>query len=156
MGNLIDHPQWQAVPHFEADAVLTGGPDCPDNIPIQALANRTAFLRQQLEQANSTLEHTASIDYVKQAIANVLNGAPGALDTLKELADALGNDANFATTITKALAGKAAKATTLAGYGITDAASSHELAQALLTLLPRGEFASQWDSRLAQRMTFQY
>jgi phage-related tail fiber protein len=121
MGNLIDQAQWQAVPHFEADAVLTGGPDCPDNIPIQALANRTTFLKQRLDLASSTLEKSASIDYVKQAIANVLNGAPGALDTLKELADALGNDANFAATITKALAGKAAGASTLEGYGIVDA-----------------------------------
>jgi hypothetical protein len=38
------------------------------------------------------------------AIAAVVNGAPGALDTLKELADALGDDANFAATITNALA----------------------------------------------------
>lgn len=33
-------------------------------------------------------------------------GAPGALDTLKELADALGDDANFATTVTNALSSK--------------------------------------------------
>ncbi|KJV25789.1 hypothetical protein VI06_18305 [Aquitalea magnusonii] len=53
--------------------------------------------------------------------------------------------------------------TTLAGYGITDAASSHELAQALTeankvlnSKLDRTEFAGQWDVRLAQRMTFQY
>ena len=46
--------------------------------------------------------------------------------------------------------------TTLEGYGITDAASSHELAQILLTLLPRADFANQWDSRLSLRMTFQY
>lgn len=38
------------------------------------------------------------------AIAAVINGAPGALDTLKELADAMGDDANFAATLTNALA----------------------------------------------------
>lgn len=37
----------------------------------------------------------------------LLNGAGAALDTLKELGDALGNDANFATTITTALSNKA-------------------------------------------------
>jgi hypothetical protein len=50
-GNLIDTPQWQAVPYFESGAVLTGGPDCPDNIPIQALANRAAYLKAQIESA---------------------------------------------------------------------------------------------------------
>lgn len=58
---------------------------------------------------------------IQQAIAAVVASSPAALDTLNELAAALGNDPNFAATITNALAGKAAKATTLAGYGITDA-----------------------------------
>ena len=57
---------------------------------------------------------------IQTAIAGVVSGAPGALDTLKELADALGGDPNFANTIINALAGKAPKATTLAGYNITD------------------------------------
>jgi hypothetical protein len=40
-------------------------------------------------------------------IARLTNGAPAALDTLEELADALGDDANYAATITTALALKA-------------------------------------------------
>lgn len=44
--------------------------------------------------------------YVDTAINNLINSAPGALDTLKELADALGDDPNFAATITAALAAK--------------------------------------------------
>lgn len=44
---------------------------------------------------------------VNTAIAALLNGAPGALDTLKELADAMADDANFAATMTNALALKA-------------------------------------------------
>lgn len=43
---------------------------------------------------------------ISTAITNVINGAPGALDTLDELANALGDDANFATTITTALAAR--------------------------------------------------
>ena len=38
---------------------------------------------------------------------SIINGAPGTLDTLNELAAALGDDANFAATVTNALAGKA-------------------------------------------------
>jgi hypothetical protein len=40
------------------------------------------------------------------AIANLINGAPATLDTLDELAAAIGDDANFAATMTTALAGK--------------------------------------------------
>lgn len=43
---------------------------------------------------------------VTAAINALVNSAPGALDTLNELAIALGNDANFASTITAALATK--------------------------------------------------
>ena len=57
---------------------------------------------------------------VKAAIEGLISGAPGALDTLKELSDALGGDPDFANSIINALAEKATKATTLAGYGITD------------------------------------
>lgn len=55
----------------------------------------------------------ASTAFVKQAVDNaiaaLLNSAPGALDTLNELAAAIGNDPNFATTVTNNLATKAAK-----------------------------------------------
>ena len=44
---------------------------------------------------------------VNAAITALLNGAPGALDTLKELADAMADDASFATTMTNVLALKA-------------------------------------------------
>lgn len=44
--------------------------------------------------------------YVDAAIADLVSSAPGTLDTLNELAEALGNDPNFATTITNALAAK--------------------------------------------------
>jgi len=46
----------------------------------------------------------ATTAFVQAAIAALIAGAPGGLDTLTELAAALGNDANFAATITNALA----------------------------------------------------
>lgn len=49
----------------------------------------------------------ATETYVNNQISSLINGAPGALDTLKELATALGNDSSFATTITNQLALKA-------------------------------------------------
>ncbi|PIM19976.1 phage tail protein [Escherichia coli] len=55
----------------------------------------------------------ASTAYVMAAIAALIDSSPDALNTLNELAAALGNDPNFATTMTKALAGKQPKDATL-------------------------------------------
>ncbi|WP_449103620.1 phage tail protein [Pseudomonas veronii] len=90
-----------------ASPIFTGAPGCPmaPNGSNNALLANTAFVQKA----------------VQDAITAVMDGAPGALDTLKELATALGNDPNFSTTILTALNGKAAKATTLVGYGIADA-----------------------------------
>lgn len=55
----------------------------------------------------------ASTAYVMAAIAALVDSSPDALNTLNELAAALGNDPNFATTMTNALAGKQPKDATL-------------------------------------------
>ncbi|MDZ9037263.1 tail fiber protein [Escherichia coli] len=54
---------------------------------------------------NST--QIANTAFVKAAITTLINGAPGTLDTLKEIAAAINNDPNFSTTINDALALKA-------------------------------------------------
>ena len=48
--------------------------------------------------------------YVDAEVAGVVDSAPGALDTLNELAAALGDDANFSTTVTNSIATKLSKA----------------------------------------------
>ncbi len=48
----------------------------------------------------------ATTAFVRTEISNLVDSAPGALDTLNELAAAINDDANFATTITTALSGK--------------------------------------------------
>ncbi|MBW5823399.1 phage tail protein, partial [Yersinia enterocolitica] len=55
---------------------------------------------------SATGGEVATAEFVKQAVSALVNSSPEALDTLNELADALGNDPNFATTMTNALAGK--------------------------------------------------
>ena len=55
-------------------------------------------------------QDAATKNYVDTEVANVVNSAPAALDTLNELAAALGDDANFSTTVTNSLAGKLALA----------------------------------------------
>lgn len=93
----LDHPENSVhKKHLHQDAyespALTGTPTAPT-------AGRGT---------NNT--QIASTAFVAQAIAALVNSAPGALDTLQELAQALGNDANFAATVTNALADKVSKA----------------------------------------------
>ncbi|EII3318343.1 tail fiber protein [Escherichia coli] len=57
------------------------------------------------QSTNST--QIANTAFVKAAITALINGAPGTLDTLKEIAAAINNDPNFSTTINNALALKA-------------------------------------------------
>ncbi|MDD4406358.1 MAG: hypothetical protein PHO36_16540 [Parabacteroides sp.] len=64
----------------------------------------------QLMVGNAILDDAAvPLAQVKQLIADLVNGSPEALDTLQELADALGNDPNFSTTILSLIGEKVAK-----------------------------------------------
>lgn len=56
--------------------------------------------------AGTNTTQIATTSFVSTAISNLINSAPGALDTLDELAAALGDDANFASTITTSLSQK--------------------------------------------------
>jgi hypothetical protein len=58
---------------------------------------------------NHATQSYATQTYVNNAIANLVDSAPGTLDTLNELAAALGDDPNFATTVTNNIAGKVSK-----------------------------------------------
>lgn len=70
----------------------------------------------------STWNAKTSTTYVANKIAELVNSSPEALNTLKELATAIGNDANFATTMTNSLAGKVDKSSisTSASLGTSD------------------------------------
>jgi hypothetical protein len=85
-----------------------------------SLADLTPFARTLLDDSDAaTARGTLGIDAViNAAIAALVNSSPAALDTLNELAAALGNDANFATTMTTALAGKLAKTDLTAVLGV--------------------------------------
>ena len=83
-----------------------------------------------VQSVNNT--QIATTAFVKSAIAGMVGSAPAALDTLNELAAALGNDPNFATTMLNALAGKQPLDNTLTNLSGKDVA-------ALLTYLGLGE-----------------
>ena len=63
--------------------------------------------------AGTNTTQLATTAFVAAAIAALIDAAPGALDTLNELAAALGDDPNFATTITNGLAAKLTAASNL-------------------------------------------
>lgn len=66
------------------------------------------------ERLGGTLANLYALKtYVDTAISDLVNGAGAALNTLNELATALGNDANFATTVSASIATKLAKASNL-------------------------------------------
>lgn len=82
----------------------------------------------------------ATTAFVKSAIAAMVGSAPAALDTLNELAAALGNDPNFATTMLNALAGKQPLDNTLTNLSGKDVAG-------LLTYLGLGTLQSSFTDK---------
>jgi len=125
MATLTEVIEWtEGIYQLETDDPVLGGADGIDNVQAKQLANRTQWLKQQMESAAEDLtSHIDSSDdphpmywndlrgeaKISAAVTALVNSSPAALDTLAELATALGNDPAFATTITNLLATKAAK-----------------------------------------------
>lgn len=68
---------------------------------LEGIEERANYITKLSQLENDTKFQTE--EQVRQAISDLIDGADDALDTLKELAEALGNDPNFATTITNKL-----------------------------------------------------
>jgi phage-related tail fiber protein len=101
MTDLTESPTWEeGIYQIELTDPVVGGADGLSNRQGKQLANRTRWLKIAVEERATPADISA-------AIAALVASSPAALDTLKELATALGNDPNFATTITNALAAKA-------------------------------------------------
>ncbi|MCI5836227.1 MAG: phage tail fiber protein [Veillonellaceae bacterium] len=82
-------------------------------IDMNTKANKTDVYTKSESNAKYQPKGTyASVEYVDGRVANLVNSAPETLDTLQELAAALGNDPNFATTVSNQIGTKADKATT--------------------------------------------
>jgi predicted heme/steroid binding protein len=75
----------------------------------QEALNGTGLVRMSGTTVSYDNATYATESYVTTAVANLVNSAPSTLDTLNELATALGNDANFATTITTSIGTKQAQ-----------------------------------------------
>jgi hypothetical protein len=88
--------------NYDADGAAASALDdantYTDNSITAEVENRTAAIGAAFTSAN---------EYTDTAIANLVDSAPSTLNTLNELSAALGDDANYATTITTALGTKA-------------------------------------------------
>lgn len=131
MTNLSEESTFPpGIIQIETTDQVIGGPDGKANEQAKQLANRTAFLKAEVETRapladpaftgtptaptpapGTNTPQLATSEFVQAAIAalsaTILNAPPATLDTLNELAAALGDDENFATTMTNALALKA-------------------------------------------------
>ncbi|EAP3911932.1 phage tail protein [Salmonella enterica] len=92
----------------------------------------TGIPKVPMPAAGNSTKQIANTEFVASSIAAIVDSAPAALDTLNELAAALGNDPNFATTMINALAGKQPLDNTLTNLSGKDIAG-------LLTYLGLGE-----------------
>ena len=91
-----------------------------DAVTDAKIADVTLTTATQAASDNTT--KIATTAYVTTAIANLADSAPSTLNTLNELAAALGDDANFSTTVTNSIAGKLP----LAGGTMTGNITSNE------------------------------
>lgn len=102
--------------HLAKDA--TGGiVNIPESgtVGSSAWGDITGTLSDQTD-LQTALDSKATPADITTAINSLVDAAPGTLDTLNELAAALGDDPNFATTVTNSLAGK--QATLVSGTNI--------------------------------------
>ena len=85
-----------------AGASVTVTEDRKRLITIPDVVETAAFTAPQSDSSTKI----ATTEYVRTAITNLIGGAPGALDTLDELANAISDDASFASTTTAAIANR--------------------------------------------------
>jgi len=91
---------------IHANEHLLGG---ADPIPLATSAKEGLMASTDKNKLENSYTKTEVDSIISTAVNNLINGAHGALDTLLELSAAMGNDPNFATSMTNALAGKVDK-----------------------------------------------
>ena len=96
---------WDNATAYELNDVVTNSNviyvGIATSIPAGTLTTNTSYWAAMLDTSTFATDSD-----ITTAVNNLVDSAPGALDTLNELAAALGDDASFSTTVTNSLAGK--------------------------------------------------
>lgn len=132
---------WSLLDYFETSTALQGTID--DYIPLTqkgaalgvAELDASGFVPSSQLDIDLTAYYTsAEVDTeISTAVSGLIDSAPATLDTLNELAAALGDDANFSTTITNSIAAKADASHTHTTSDVTDISISSPVAGQTLT-----------------------
>ena len=115
--DVYNNLQFDSVPTENSTNIVSSGA-IYDALDLKA-DKSTTYTKTEVDTAlnakanqSTTYTKTEVDTEINTAISNLVNSAPSTLDTLEELADALGNDPNFATTIATQLGNKADKSDT--------------------------------------------
>ena len=106
-------PDWMQIDEAKADFIKNkptlGALSSKSEVAKDDLSSDIQASLNKADTAIQSIEGLATETYVDEKIADMVNAAPETLDTLNELAEALGNDPNFATTVATELGNKVDK-----------------------------------------------
>lgn len=108
-GNSVQWSEAYSWGNHSSVGYLTGFTETDPTVPAHVKAITTTNISNwntAYSWGNHASQGYATQTYVNTAVSNLVDAAPGALDTLNELAAALGDDPNFATTVTNSIATK--------------------------------------------------
>jgi hypothetical protein len=111
-GNLTGNVTGNVTGNLTGNVTASTGTSSFNDVTINGGLNMDASSAATITNLTSPTNagDAATKGYVDTSISNLVASAPGVLDTLDELAAALGDDANFATTVTNSIATKLALA----------------------------------------------